>query len=340
MAGGGRPHRMRELPRGASPSFVDGAPAPGSGGFARAPLGPTPLRGPFPRKKAWDYWCVLDPRGALSVVVADVDYLGLMALSYFDFDARRVTERARATPLGAGLRLPDSHDAATSHRVAGLSLEIRHDVDGTRVAGRARSRLAAPMGVDAWIEPPRETLNLVVPMGGRAFQLNAKHAARRALADVTLGERVVTMRDGAFAARDWGRGVWPYATRWNWACAAGDVDGEPLGLNLGGAWTDGTGVTENALTRGGVVHPISDELGWRYDRDDFSRPWRVHDARGKVDVTVTPFWDIERRADALALRTELHLVWARFSGHVEADDGCRAAFDGLLGWAEEHVARW
>lgn len=335
-----RPLHMRELPRGTTPRFVSGAPAADSCGFSRAPLGATPLRGPFPRKKAWDYWCVIDERGALAVVVADVDYLGLVALSYYDFAAREVTERARATPLGVGLRLPDAHDAPTSHELAGLSLSVAHATDGTRLCGRARSPLAPPMHVDAWIAPPEETLNLVVPMGRGAFQLNAKHAARRALADVAIGDRVITMRDGAFAARDWGRGVWPYATRWNWACAAGEVDGEPLGLNLGGAWTDGTGVTENALTARGVVHPISDDLSWRYDRGDFSKPWRIYDARGKVDVTVTPIWPIERRANALALRTELNLVWARFSGSVEADDGARASFDGLLGWAEEHIARW
>ena len=177
-------------------------------------------------------------------------------------------------------------------------------------------------------------------MAGEAFQINAKHAARRAMGDVRIGDRVVTLRDGAFAARDWGRGVWPYQTRWNWACASGLVAGRPVGVNLGGQWTDGAFVTENALTIDGRLHVISDDLDWTYDRGDFEKPWRIRDRRGRVDVRVTPFWSIERRANAVALGSALHLVWGHFTGFVEADDGARVELDGLLGWAEEHVARW
>jgi hypothetical protein len=39
-------------------------------------------------------------------------------------------------------------------------------------------------------------------------------------------------------------------------------------------------------------------------------------------------------------RTELHLCFGRFSGALIADSGERIELDGLLGWAEEHTARW
>ena len=46
-----------------------------------------------------------------------------------------------------------------------------------------------------------------------------------------------------------------------------------------------------------------------------------------------------RRA-AASLRTELHWALGHFRGTVVSDDGERIAIDQLLGWAEEHRARW
>lgn len=331
---------MRELAPGTRPCRDDGTLDRAATGFAKRPFGPVALVGHRLRKKRWDYWCITTPRGALSIVVADVDYLGLAAISHFAFDTRVQTERANALPLGVGCRLSDVWGAPVRHRTPGLSIDIVDDPDGTRIRAHGRAAWGDAIEATLWIEPPGETLNIVVPMAGDTFQVNAKHAARRALGDVRIGDRTITLGDDAFAARDWGRGVWPYATRWNWACASGVVAGKKVGLNLGGAWTDGTGVTENAITIDGRVHVIGEDLRWTIDRANFAAEWRIRDGGGKVDVRVRPFWPIQRRGDIGLLRANLDLVWARFYGTVEADDGARIELDGMVGWAEEHTARW
>jgi hypothetical protein len=59
--------------------------------------------------------------------------------------------------------------------------------------------------------------------------------------------------------------------RWReaWRAAPGRA------IQLGGKWTDGTGVTENDLFVDGRLHKIGDELRWSYDRADWLRPWRI-----------------------------------------------------------------
>ena len=55
-------------------------------------------------------------------------------------------------------------------------------------------------------------------------------------------------------ALDFGRGVWPAVNFWNAAAATTVQDGHMIGLNLSGGWTDGTGMTENAIIFDGTKH--------------------------------------------------------------------------------------
>ena len=48
-----------------------------------------------------------------------------------------------------------------------------------------------------------------------------------------------------------------------------------MGVQLGGKWTDGTGMTENALCVGGRLSKLSEELVWTYDTGDWLRPWTI-----------------------------------------------------------------
>ena len=51
-----------------------------------------------------------------------------------------------------------------------------------------------------------------------------------------------------------------------------------VGLNLGGQWTDGTGMTENGICVDRRLTKISEDLVFEYDRGDYMKPWRVRTA--------------------------------------------------------------
>ena len=50
----------------------------------------------------------------------------------------------------------------------------------------------------------------------------------------------------SFATMDHGRGRWPYDARWNWGAGSGFDGVRRMGLQVGGRWTDGTGVVHIA----------------------------------------------------------------------------------------------
>lgn len=145
--------------------------------------------------------------------------------------------------------------------------------------------------------------------------------------------------DSAFGVLDHGRGRWPHRTTWNWGSGSGRIGDRTIGLQLGGKWTDGTGMTENALSLDGRLHKIGTDLTWTYDRRDWLRPWQVGDQE-RVDLTFSPRYERRARTEALAVATEVHQCFGSWSGRVVADDGTDVLIDHLAGFAEEARMRW
>jgi hypothetical protein len=118
---------------------------------------------------------------------------------------------------------------------------------------------------------------------------------------------------------------------WNWGAGA-SVTGD-VALQLGGKWTDGTGMTENALLVDGRLTKIGDELAWEYDRTDWLKPWRVRSER--VDLTFTPVHDKVGRLNVGIAASATDQCFGTWDGHI--DD---TPISDLFGWAEEASWRW
>jgi hypothetical protein len=46
------------------------------------------------------------------------------------------------------------------------------------------------------------------------------------------------------------------------------------------------------------------------------------------------------KTDALILKSEVHQMFGRYKGRVVTDEGKTLEISDLVGWAEEHNARW
>src|SRR5699024_9506171 len=80
---------------------------PAAKGWSRTPLLRANLRGAWGRNKRWSYWGILHDEGALAVTFADLDYLGLVAVQWADFDTRESGRAAHIAPFGLGVHLPE-----------------------------------------------------------------------------------------------------------------------------------------------------------------------------------------------------------------------------------------
>ncbi len=309
-------------------------------GFSRAPLHRCNLRGHPLRKKRWNYWAVTNERYAFSATIADVDYLGLASVYLIDFQTGRMIEKAVTPPLG-GQPMPEAVHADVFFKDKKLQVALTDDGEAVSIRAEAPSFEGAPMNAEFAIARPQghETLNVVIPWSHDRFQFTSKQNTLPASGRVQIDDEEFVFEEGkSFAVLDYGRGVWRYRTFWNWGAGSGVVDGRTIGLNLGGGWTDGTGMTENGLCVDGRLHKVHEDLKWGYDAADFMKPWRVQSDR--VDLRLDPIFERVTRTNLLVLKSEVHQVFGHFSGTVVGDEGESLAVKGLLGWVEQQDARW
>lgn len=310
-------------------------------GWSRRPLHACNLEGRWLRKKRWNYWAVTTETHLFSATVSHLDYAAVVFVYFLDFETEWFHEQTVLAPLGAGVQMPETVTGDIDFRSSGLAVRMNDDGRQIQLAVDSRNFGGRPLRAEFAVRRPdgHESINVVIPWSDDTFQFTSKQPALPATGVVELGAERIGF-DG-FACLDYGRGIWPYSSTWNWASGSGVQDGRTVGLNLGGRWTDGTDMTENGLVVDGVATKISDDLVFEYDSKDFMKPWRIRTAvTDAVDLEFVPFFERVAKTNALIIRSEVHQMIGRFRGRVVTAEGETLKIDGLVGWAEEHHARW
>jgi hypothetical protein len=297
----------------------------GALGWSRRTLHRCRVDGPWGRRKRWHHWCVTSQREIVAVTFADLDWAGLAVVMAIDRGTGETVRDVCVRPLGWGAALPDVADRGRVEVAHGRTRLAIADA-GTRVTLVAHTRRLA---LDLAIERPRghESLGVAVEWpgtGGRRFAYTSKQAGLPATGTVTVDGEPRALAPRAVACLDWGRGVWPRRTRWNWASAADSR----TSFNLGAQWTHGT--TENAVVVDGVLSKIAAEVAFEWDAREPERPWRL---RGDgVDLVLEPEVVQDARAPGLG---RLCIAFGTFRGEVGG-----VAVRDLFGWAEELHVLW
>ncbi|MCL4684830.1 DUF2804 family protein [Myxococcota bacterium] len=315
---------------------------PAAVGFSRQPRVRANLSGHWLRKKKWNFWNWIAPDFVFSVTLADIDLVSFCSFTLTDFtDGSHWSGASYGRPG----RFAMSEQVEADMRFRGGGIEYANTLDGDDLAVRFRGRagdgteIAADFGVRR--PPGHESLNVVVPWTPTRFQCNSKHAALPCEGELRAGSRryVFDPRTG-FGVQDWGRGVWPRRSFWNWGVATGWADDVRLGVNFGARWTTGTGSNENGILWNGRLHKVMEDLRWDYDAAEWRKPWHVWAPHsGAIDLVLEPIAAHTPRLNLGFLETGGVCAFGRWRGHVRAE-GRELAVDGLIGWAEEFAHRW
>ena len=119
------------------------------------------------------------------------------------------------------------------------------------------------------------------------------------------------------------------------------LGGRRIGLNFGGIWTDGTGMTENAVFIDGAMTKIHEDVLFTYDPKNFMSPWKIRTKfSNTVDMTFTPFFERVSNTDVKVVRTKVHQLVGYFDGKVILPDHSTLHIRQMLGCSEEHIAKW
>jgi hypothetical protein len=329
-------------------------------GWARAPLldcnleqvavYPAPFR--FLQRfriKRWDYYGVTTPQGFFSVTLADLGYAGQSFVYTIDFETGEYHEESLTIPFGRGVFLPRGSTTGRSYFSDGkttVSFETfpeRRDIAVTWPDFNGQP-LKAEFSLR--IPPQHESTVMVIPIRRKRFYFNRKVNCMPASGFIQIGDERLTLRpDDCLGNLDWGRGVWEYRSFWVWASASGFLPADKprerrsIGLNLGYGFGDTSAATENTLILGGRVNKLG-QVDFDYDPRDFKRPWHIRSPDGRVNLSFTPFVERIAKTNLVIITSKVHQLFGRYAGTILADDGEEITIDSLIGFAEEHHARW
>nr|GGG74511.1 hypothetical protein GCM10011398_19000 [Virgibacillus oceani] len=140
---------------------------------------------------------------------------------------------------------------------------------------------------------------------------------------------------------DYGRGIWPRHSKWNWGMASGKQGDDIIGLNFGGQWTDNTGSTENAVILNGIITKIGEDVEFIYDSNDYMKPWRIESKiTDQVSLTFHPYFERTAISNALIVKSNVHQMVGHYDGKIKLANGNVLHVDGLHGCIEDHKAKW
>ncbi|ANU22328.1 DUF2804 domain-containing protein [Planococcus donghaensis] len=337
-------HVERELTEFVKLCDAKGQLNPNAIGYAKQPLVESNLRGNFMRKKKWNYWCVFGDEILFSATISHLDYATVCFVYFLNYETQRFYEKTVVLPFARHVKLSENVLDSCYFRSDTMTIESVYNQDATHLTVSVKEFDGEDLEALLVISHPKEyeSLNVVVPWNRQTFQFSGKHSSLPVSGMVKIGnQRFEFEKVDSFAVLDYGRGVLPRETHWNWAMASQRSLGKVIGLNLGGKWTDGTGMTENAFFVNGKMTKIHEDVLFHYDAENYKKPWLIHSKfSDDVRLTFSPFFERTSKTDIRLIKSEVHQLIGYYNGYVRYPDGRKLKITQLLGSIDDYYAKW
>ncbi len=296
------------------------------------------------RLKRWDYYGLTTQDRYYSFTLADLGYAGQVFAYVVDFANKMCEEATLTVPFSSGIHLPrNSSEGISRYDNGKVKLIFEANPGSRKVSISWPDFCGQGLSADLLYSLPQEheSMVIVIPIGKRRFYYNRKVNCMPTSGWVRYGSETIEIKPNVHLGNlDWGRGVWEYRSFWVWASASGFLPGgDTLGLNLGFGFGDTSAATENAVILNGCIHKLG-QVDFTYDDQDFMKPWKMVAKDGRLDLIFHPFLERVAKTDLMIITSEVHQMFGKYEGKLVDDSGNTKPVNGLVGFAEEHHAKW
>lgn len=303
------------------------------------------------RIKEWDYYLICNEHFGVALTVADNSYMGLVSISFLDFEQKRETTVSPMTLLPMGRTGMPSSSEAGDVRFGSRRCQFSFVKEKDRrilTAGMKNFKDGLPIRMKIHLtREPEDSMVIAVPFreNPRAFYYNRKIIGMRAKGIVEIGsQRFYFQPEDSFGLLDWGRGVWPYENTWYWGAAQALLGDRVFGFNLGYGFGDNSRATENMLFFDGRAHKLESVRflipGEEEGQTEYMKQWKIVSDDGRLALTFTPILDRSARTSAGIILSDQHQVFGHFDGTAVLDDGTRVPVEHMQGFAEKVHNKW
>lgn len=303
------------------------------------------------RLKEWDYYLIYNDNYVIDLTVGYSVCIGIISASFIDFTnvEQRIKNVISVFPIGK-INMPESSEIGDiiyydkrikisfkhEENVRNLHMEIKNFEEGYDL------KVSIVLSNE-----PKDSMVIATPFkeDRKAFYYNQKIIGIRASGKVCCKDKIYEFTpDNSFGLLDWGRGVWPYKTKWYWSAGQGMVNGKVFGFNLGYGFGDTSAATENMLFYDGIAHKLENvifKIPKNEDNEfDYMKPWIFTSSDQRFEMSFTPIIDCSSCFSVILVSTDTHKVFGKFTGRAVLDDGTVIELRDFLGFAERVKNKW
>lgn len=301
------------------------------------------------RLKEWDYYLIYNDYYAIALTVGFSIGMLLISTTFIDFHLAKEHTKSviRIVPL---FKMPESSQVGDIvYKDKEVQLSITHKDEGRYLSLYLKNFMPVSdlETTILLLNEPNDSMVIATPFkeNKKYFYYNQKIIGMEAYGYVTIGHSKYSFdSSSSYGLLDWGRGVWPYNTKWYWSAAQGKTQNGLFGFNLGYGFGDTAAATENMLFLDGKASKITNvKFHIQKDSDnnlDYMKPWLITSSDKRIEMTMNPIIDRNANLSAVILSTNQHQVFGKFTGWAKFDDGTIVYIKDLLGFAEKVVNRW
>ena len=301
------------------------------------------------RIKEWDYYCIInhEEKKGIALTIADNSYMGLLSVSYLDFNKPMEITKSVMKPFTMGkFNMPEtSKEGDICVNIKNVNLNFTKDGESRILTVeykdfsngkslKGRMKLYQPNDMD--------TMVIATPFieDKKAFYYNQKVNCMEAEGEIAFGhEKIKFNRENSFSVLDWGRGVWTYSNTWYWGSGSGVVDNVPFGFNIGYGFGDTSRATENVIFYNNKVHKLED-IEFHIPNDNYLKPWKFTSSDNRFEMDFRPIIDRNAESNLIFLKSIQHQVFGYFTGKAVLDDGREVYIKDFFGFAEKVTNKW
>ncbi|WP_373897425.1 DUF2804 domain-containing protein [Haloimpatiens sp. FM7315] len=313
-------------------------------GWSRIPKHNCNIKNHWLRKKKFNYWNIYKEDFLFNITITNFDYIGLISIYILDIKRKTQIEKTIKVPFGIGCNLPNK----VYDNIVVLRKDIKLTVENINNQSKINlycenfnnSTLKANFAIDN--NPKHETLNVVIPWSIKRFHFTSKQNCLPVSGKLIINNKIIDFKKGfSLASLDFGRGIFPYNTFWNWCSFSSKYKNQYIGINLGSGWTDGTGLTENAITINDKIIKIKEDVEFIYDKNNLMKKWHIKTINSnKIDLIFCPFIKKSLINNFIVIKSNFCQLYGYFSGKIINECKDEIDINHIFGTVEEHTAKW
>ena len=287
------------------------------------------------RKKIWNHYMFMNKDYVCAFAIVKLDYAGLIFIDFYDLKGAKQIHKNITVPLCNGMIIHNSVGSYAHYQNKEMYFNI------IRVNDRLNVMIKwDEIDIDGKFILQKESLNVLIPWSDKKFHYTSKQLPLKCRGYIKIGNEEGKKFDlkNSIGFIDYGRGIWQREKSWYWL-TCGFKEKKKVGLNLGGKWTDNTGVNENAIKVNNILHKIHSDVKFEKISDN---TWSIKNEEVEGEYIKLKF-EVSllnsKINNKIIIKSKLKQHIGKLNGVVKINDE-EIEFKDVLCWFEDHYAKW